>query len=820
MTNKFTISGTSARFHFVLGILSNFLPAISFCLLGSIVTLGIVISVYKSSLQEQFDRSVAEVNFAAEQVHQLMNYVDVTIGSVANQILAGTEFSELALPRTSPNSDADLPRTLVVMNPSGETIVDFHPEQPWLGRFFSNSDFFVEASAEEGQTLILGSPEIGTVEGSVHFPLASAVFDNDASLKALIVMMVDSQAFQQAVSKTIDDASVEVILMDQGRGVRARLVSAYQKRHEKNVGLTESLFFSQEADLVVVKTVPGNSQFNLLSRKPLAELHQSALAFSTLPGILSALFTVLAAAVAQVIVGKNRRIATANALVKDTALSIPGVILRYLVLPDGKQKGLYANGKCKDLLETTPEEIQSDVSRLWSMTCIEDAPGLEKSLALANDRQTVWAERWRVVTPSGKIKWLQGRGVPNRMSEGSVLWNTVILEVTELVAAQEELAKSQESLAFATRQEAVGRVTAGVAHEFNNLMAIVMGNVELVLDSGFVEDEEARLMLHDALVALRRGAQQTSELLQFGMRARLCPEITTLNVATNNLASILANVLPENISIEFQLEQNPWPTELDVGQLESAIVNAILNSRDALPKGGNIKVKTENLVIDSGENDVVPEGEYAVLTVWDDGIGMRPEVLSKAIDPYFTTKPVGQGTGLGLSAIHGFVNQTNGYLELQSSLGQGTAVRLWFKKALSKAPTRKIETARSSINVQVRQNKTILLVEDNLEVSVTMQRQLASMGYDVEACYDGASAWKVLQSNKSIDLVLTDVVMPGEIQGDDLIALAASQDMTTPFIALTGYSNFGSKENLGFPVLMKPVSRKELEAAIDACFAK
>lgn len=820
MSNKPTVARASAFSYFFSGFILKYLPVLSFCLFGSIVTLSIAVTVYKNSLKDQVDLSLVEVNFAAEQVHQLVNYVDLAIGAISNQILAGTDFSEISLPRTTSHFDSVLPRSLVVLNAKGEAILDFHPDQPWLGETFSSSDFFKISSSEFGQALILGAPNTEKIDGTVHYPLASAVFDDEGALRAVIVMMVDRRAFQKAIEQSIDIEAVEVALVDQGRGIIAHLVTRNGTQQSHKQGYLSAFFFQKKADLIVAKTMPNHSQFNLLARKPLSELQANAFGSAILPSVLSALLAISTAIIAQVIVGKNRRLESADALVNDTSMSIPGILLRYEVRPDGELKCLFASGASEELLEITSEEILSDVSRFWSMTHQEDALDLEFSFSSAIASQTSWGERWRIVTPSGQLKWLQGRGVPKLLSGGTVLWNTVILEVTELVAVQEELLNSQKAVAFATRLEAVGRLTAGVAHEFNNLMAIVMGNVELALESASINDQEARSMLNDALSALRRGSRQTSELLQFGMKARLCPELTTLNVATKNVAAILANALPENISIEFQLEQSPWFTELDVGQLESAIVNAVLNARDALPKGGKIEIKTENRVLLEGDSNDVPEGEYVVLTVSDNGTGMPREVLHKAIEPYFTTKPVGQGTGLGLSAIHGFVNQTKGCLQVKSTNGQGTDLLLWFKRSNSVRSDTECKTVQDLSVGQTQQKMTVLLVEDNPEVSVTLQRQLAAMGHDVKVCYNGKAAWQALTSNDSIDLVVTDIVMPGDIQGDDLAAMAANRNISTPFIALTGYSNFTSKPDLNFPVLVKPVSMAELEAAIRKCFAE
>jgi len=798
----------------LLGLLARFRPAILCMVAGSIATFGMAAAVYVSQVQHHHNRALADVTFAAEQVNQLVSFLDVTAGALSSQISDGVSFSDLVLPRSSLLNDAEALQTVIIVDASGRVVTDFQQPSQRIGRDFSGMEFFVSARNAGGEDLVLGAPVALDPSGPPVYPVSSPVLNREGDLEAIVVMLVDPQTFSTVIGRFIGSTGIEVFLVDQRLGVTLPLlfkdVNGVNSTHDESAANWQR----GPEELIVGKTVAGHDQMNLLVKQPLVDLRRAAFKTVSLPVFLSLILTVAVAALVQVFALRNQRLQVADALIADTSKSIPGIIMRYQLAADGQMQALFVSDTTEALLEIKTADVMRDMSRFWSLTHPDDWPEVKASLAEAATGGAPWSEKWRVVTPSGDVKWLQGRGKPKRLRDGTVLWNAVLLEVTELVTAQEELAKSQKDLAFSKRLESVGRLTAGIAHEFNNLMAVVMGNIELALEQDQVNDQEARVMLNDALSALRRGAQQTSDLLQFGRKARLSPEVTTLNTVVNNLQAMLGNLLTEVISIDSNLELNPWFTKLDVSQLESAILNTVLNARDALPEGGTIEIKTENKRVRANQTDGIPEGDYVVLSVSDNGVGMTPDVISKAVDPYFTTKPVGQGTGLGLSAVHGFVKQTSGFLKVDSKVDVGTTIELWFPRDTGAASEAVEGPQQATGETAPAQRETVLLVEDNADVSTTLRRQLSSLGYDVKACPDGQSALDQLRKDQTIRVVLSDIVMPGPIQGDQLARLAAAEGIKVPFVLITGYGDMDSARTSNHMVLSKPTSRNELRDAL------
>lgn len=805
---------TARRFATVSDVFARYRPAILAMVAGVSATLAMSVAVYSNQSRQLMDRAFVNVTFAAQQINQLVSYLDVTAGSISSQIFQGEAFADLQLPRSFLLSDSGILKTILVIDASGTVVTDFRRDPLWLGADVSDTEFFQTARSVPGAEIVLGTPSVGHLDDSLLYPLSSSVADDSGNLVAVVVMMLNPSAFNAAVREFIGRSNVEVILVDQTMGTAVPLLFQNPDAEPQNALEQLPTWERRPRELVVGKTIDGHAQMNLLAKQPILDMRIAALNAVVVPALVSILLTSVVAFAAQVMVAKSRRLATADSLIADTSQSIPGIIMRFESAQNGQFRAQYVSDMSEDILEIRAADILEDMSRFWSLVHEDDAPFLRTSLQSAGDDLIPWMQKWRIVTPSKQVKWLQARGMPKQLKNGSVLWNAVVLEITELVTAQDELSKAQETVAFSKRLDSVGRLTAGIAHEFNNLMAVVMGNVELVLENDQVADKDARRMLNDALTALRRGARQTSDLLKFGRKARLHPEVTTLNKAVENLQPMLGSLLNEQISINYLLETNPWCTRLDVSQLESAIINIVLNSRDALLEGGTIQIQTENRKIETSETRAEFNGDYVVLTVSDDGIGMSDEVKSKAIDPYFTTKPIGQGTGLGLSAVHGFVNQTAGELKLDSSVGSGTTVQLWFPRADFSQSDHKPSFQEQSAAALSDTADTVLLVEDNSDVRTTLKRQLLSLGYRVQTCGDGQSALNLLRGDPSIKVVLSDIVMPGAIQGDQLADLAKKEGISTPFVLITGYGDFEGMQDVKHPVLNKPTSTKELAAAL------
>jgi PAS domain S-box-containing protein len=332
-------------------------------------------------------------------------------------------------------------------------------------------------------------------------------------------------------------------------------------------------------------------------------------------------------------------------------------------------------------------------------------------------------------------------------------------DISRQVVQDEALRKSQ-------RMEAIGQLTGGIAHDFNNLLTIITGNHELLeMD---LQDAGQRDLLKRANDAALMGARLTHRLLTFARRRRLDPVVLDLNEQVLSMAELLRRSLGEAIALGTLLVPHLWAVRADPSEVENAVLNLAINARDAMPNGGKLVIETANVVL--VEQDLAKEigvipGDYVRLSVSDTGVGMSPEVLARVFEPFFTTKETGKGTGLGLSVIYGFVKQSGGHVTAYSEVGKGTTVNLYLPRA--GALDDKGAPAKENLALGVT-GETILLVEDNLDVRNVTAKRIKNLGYTVIEADNAAAAIAVLQSGQRIDLVFSDVVMPGGMSGFDL----------------------------------------------------
>ena len=412
-------------------------------------------------------------------------------------------------------------------------------------------------------------------------------------------------------------------------------------------------------------------------------------------------------------------------------------------------------------------------------------------------------------------RWLRINGVPKFAEDGAFLgYRGSGTDVTEMRRAEEKLHASEIRFLHAQKMESIGRLTGGVAHDFNNLLAVIQGNLELIEEQ--VSGPELKSMIGAALLSVARGAKLTGQLLLIGRKALLAPAVIDLNRSVTAMGELIRRTVPATIEIETGLGEELWPVKLDQSQFEAALLNIVLNARDAMPEGGRLTIATANVDLAAGDltrfvDGLVP-GRYVMITVTDTGNGMAAEALAQAFEPFFTTKPVGQGSGLGLSMVHGFVQHSGGDVLIDSAPGQGTTVRLHFPKcrhdAVHHTPTPEQALPRAM------GRKCVLVVEDQADVRRVVAAQLDSLGYQVIEAEDGASALAVLNSDQSVDILLTDMVMPGKPQGSALAEQAGILRPGIGVILTTGYPSEAAANGDGAGpervCLIKPVSRGEL----------
>jgi PAS domain S-box-containing protein len=341
--------------------------------------------------------------------------------------------------------------------------------------------------------------------------------------------------------------------------------------------------------------------------------------------------------------------------------------------------------------------------------------------------------------------------------------------------------------------EAIGHLTGGVAHDFNNLLAIIQGNLMLLkmdMEAGEkkVNEEDFEHAIDEALDASVRGASLTSRLLAFSRQQVLNPEITHIDKAVKGVRSLLERTLGEDISISWELNAN-WLANIDSAQLGNALLNLAINARDAMPQGGKLTIATSDVNLDEAFVSATvgaKQGEHVKLSVGDSGTGMDDETLQQAIDPFFTTKGVGKGTGLGLSMVYGFVKQSGGYLHIDSQVGEGTTLTICLPRAEG------VITEKAGDDDQAGSSggpETILIVEDDQGVRKVTVRMLKRLGYVVIEAVNGPTAIKAIESNSAIDLIISDIVLPGGMRGTEIVNLARSLRPKLKVIFISGYTD-------------------------------
>ncbi|MBL0931483.1 MAG: response regulator, partial [Alphaproteobacteria bacterium] len=389
-------------------------------------------------------------------------------------------------------------------------------------------------------------------------------------------------------------------------------------------------------------------------------------------------------------------------------------------------------------------------------------------------------------------------------------------DVTQRKADEAKLLESQSQLAQAQKMEAVGQLTGGIAHDFNNLLAVIIGNLDL-LRAG--ETEDATEMLDTAIHAANRGAELTRRLLAFSRRQTLQPRHVDPNALIDNLTTLFKRTLGANIEVDVRLSADVGGVIVDPAQLESALLNLAVNARDAMPGGGRLTVATRRVELDADyaslRADVMP-GAYEAISVTDTGAGMPPEIAERAFEPFFTTKGIGKGSGLGLSMVYGFAKQSGGHATIYSEPGRGTTVTIYL-------PRHQVDkrSAAGTTPAEVRARGTgqsILVVDDNSDICKLVATQLRSLGYDVQVAGDGPQALARLAEGPTPAALLTDIMMPGNMDGTAIAAEARKRHPALPVVYMSGYAEGGeSRDRIvadGAAFLQKPFSKAQLADVI------
>ena len=422
----------------------------------------------------------------------------------------------------------------------------------------------------------------------------------------------------------------------------------------------------------------------------------------------------------------------------------------------------------------------------------------------------------RFVCRDGQTRWISWS---TALGHGCIY--AVGRDITEDKAAQSQLGEAQEALRQAQKMEAVGQLTGGLAHDFNNLLQIVVGNIETLQRKLPPNLERLRRAADHAMAGAERATNLTQHLLAFSRKQPLNPRPVAVNRLVAGMSEMLQRTLGELIEVETGLAPALRHVEIDSNQLEIALLNLAVNARDAMPNGGRLSIETYNLDLrDDSQvgSENLPRGEYVVINVRDTGMGMSPEVLARAFEPFFTTKNVGQGTGLGLSQVYGFVRQSGGQVRISSADGAGTAIRIYLPAA---RPDAEVPEDDGQCEAQLAaERETILVVEDDPDVRAFTVETVRELGYDVLEARDGVNALNLLRQTPAgdIDLLFSDVVLPGGMNGQQLAQQAVVLHPRLKVLFATGYARdvivHHGRLDPGVQLITKPFAYDDLAARI------
>jgi PAS domain S-box-containing protein len=467
----------------------------------------------------------------------------------------------------------------------------------------------------------------------------------------------------------------------------------------------------------------------------------------------------------------------------------------------------FVNRRCGEWYARAPEDI---IGRRVGDIHRDSYAGFADRFRQVREGRTVEFED-RLTYPDGVTRDVRATYLPHKAPDGTVVGIFSLVEdVTAFRQAEEQARQSQ-------KMEAVGQLTGGVAHDFNNLLAVIIGNAEILIEDLGDEDPSPKAILR----AARRGTELTQRLLAFSRRQPLDPQPISLGDLVDGMSGMLGRTLGESIEIAVSREEGAWSAMADAGQVENALLNLAINARDAMPGSGRLTIECMNARLDEaylgGNVDAAP-GDYAVLAVSDSGTGMPASVLEHVFEPFFTTKEVGQGTGLGLSMIYGFAKQSGGHVTIYSEEGRGTTVKLYLPRAGGDAVPCKPENLAA---LPRGRGETVLLLEDDDDVRTLAARILEGLDYRVIEAAQAEVAGEALAADERIDLLLSDVVLPGKHNGPDFARQARETYPGLKILFMSGYPAEAARRNGfadlgGAPLLRKPLDRRQLAEALHA----
>ena len=492
-----------------------------------------------------------------------------------------------------------------------------------------------------------------------------------------------------------------------------------------------------------------------------------------------------------------------STLLKKITDRVPGMVYQFVLSKDGSMSFPYMGDAVNELYHISHEEVLEDVNRVFSLTHPDDVEMLNNSILESARNFTPWKLEYRIRDKDGRVRWLYGDSIPEKMSNGDILWHGFVTDITDKKEKEDQLRRSQ-------KMDALGKLTGGVAHDYNNMLGVILGYSELI--EGLVHEQpKLTNYIHEIQHAGERGAKLTKKLLTFSRQESSEDKTVNLNSLLQDSQLMLEKTMTVRIKLVFDLKKNLWPINLDVSDLEDAILNMSINAMHAIDGNGQITFETRNELINKTDAQQLhmAAGEYVLFSVTDTGCGMDSETKERIFEPFYSTK--GElGTGLGLSQVYGLVQRSKGNIKIYSEPGHGSRFTLYFPRCYeSELEEKQFEEGEIT---NLSGNQTILVVDDEPALVKLSSHILSEQGYHVFSANSGEEALLILEK-EHIDLLLSDVIMP-EMDGYQLAAVVVEKYPNIKIQLASGFSDDRHVDNINLSlhhnILQKPYHSKTL----------
>jgi two-component system, cell cycle sensor histidine kinase and response regulator CckA len=465
----------------------------------------------------------------------------------------------------------------------------------------------------------------------------------------------------------------------------------------------------------------------------------------------------------------------------------PGVICSFHQRPDGSGFFPYASPALRDVFGLRPEDLAKDASCMQVSIHPDDVKHIQETIAESARTLSPWRDEFRYRHPKKGEIWVGSHFMPERRADGSIIWHGILIDITERKQAEEERERLMVQLNQAQKMESIGRLAGGVAHDFNNMLGVILGNVEMAINRTG-PSQPIYADLEEISKAAHRSTELTRQLLAFARKQIVAPSVLDLNEVLSGMLKMLHRLIGENINLNWRPNNDLWPVRMDPSQIDQILANLCINARDAIAGAGSVNIETSNVTLDKAycaEHAGLAPGQYVLLTVNDDGCGMAPETLNNLFEPFFTTKGMGKGTGLGLSTVYGIVKQNNGFIYAYSKPEHGTTFKIYLPRYAAMVERSQKEGTAAPVT---RGRETILLAEDEPEILRLITVILERLGYTVlAACSPGEVIRLAKEHTGEIQLLMTDVIMP-EMNGRELAQNVVSLYPQVKCLFMSGYT--------------------------------